>query len=108
MISACEQCGRNRLVDLQNLQSLNQWQGSVKAERKFLLAPDAGGALSQDRPPQHVALLIGPEGGLEDSEIAQCLKKGFEGLQLGPRVLRTETAPLAAISILQFIWGDMA
>jgi 16S rRNA (uracil1498-N3)-methyltransferase len=54
-----------------------------------------------------VSLLIGPEGGLSDSEIDFALNNGFNPLTLGPRVLRTETAPLAAISILQSLWGDM-
>ena len=54
-----------------------------------------------------VSLLVGPEGGLSDSEIDLSLNSGFEPLTLGPRVLRTETAPLAAISILQSLWGDM-
>ena len=107
MISACEQCGRNRLVELQNLQALHQWQSTVSAEKKLLLAPEASQTLDSTTSPKSVALLIGPEGGLDDSEIHLCLASGFNGLQLGPRVLRTETAPLAAISILQFVWGDM-
>ena len=55
-----------------------------------------------------MALLIGPEGGLDDGEILAAERAGFQPLQLGPRVLRTETAPLAAIAILQARWGDMA
>ena len=54
-----------------------------------------------------LALLIGPEGGLGDAEIQQAEEAGYESLRLGPRVLRTETAPLAAIAILQGRWGDM-
>ena len=55
-----------------------------------------------------ISLLIGPEGGLSDAEIAAAEGAGFAPLALGPRVLRTETAPLAALSILQYHWGDMA
>ena len=58
-------------------------------------------------PSGQVALLIGPEGGLSEREIEQAISLGFSPLALGPRVLRTETAPLAAISILQSLWGDM-
>ena len=50
---------------------------------------------------------MGPEGGLSDNEISRAMDKGFAALTLGPRVLRTETAPLAAISIMQSVWGDM-
>ena len=57
--------------------------------------------------PNAVTLLIGPEGGLSDAEIDAAEGAGFQSLALGPRVLRTETAPVAALSILQFHWGDM-
>ena len=55
----------------------------------------------------NIALLVGPEGGLNNNEIEQALANGFQAMALGPRVLRTETAPLAAISIIQSVWGDM-
>jgi 16S rRNA (uracil1498-N3)-methyltransferase len=54
-----------------------------------------------------IGLLVGPEGGLSQAEIDRALDNNFQALALGPRVLRTETAPLAAISILQSLWGDM-
>lgn len=107
MVSACEQSGRNRLVEIGPLQPLSQWRDNLTSERKLVLHPTAARQLSGDSPGS-VALLIGPEGGLSDNEVQDCLDRGFAGLQLGPRVLRTETAPLAAISILQFCWGDMA
>jgi 16S rRNA (uracil1498-N3)-methyltransferase len=62
--------------------------------------------LPQNKSTQSVALLIGPEGGLNDDEIAQAVAQHFSPLTLGPRVLRTETAPVAAISLVQFLWGD--
>ena len=55
----------------------------------------------------HVTILVGPEGGLSDGEISLAESNGYSAINLGPRVLRTETAPLAAISILQSLWGDM-
>ena len=54
-----------------------------------------------------MALLIGPEGGLTDDEIAAATDAGFKRIRLGPRVLRTETAPIAALSIIQFLVGDL-
>jgi len=59
-------------------------------------------------PTQGVVLLIGPEGGLSDAEISRARAAGYQGLALGPRVLRTETAPVAALSLLQYLWGDLA
>ena len=106
-ISACEQCGRNRLPVIAGLQELGNWLASTKAERKFVLhhrADSIGGASDK---PASIALLVGPEGGLSDYEISAAEQAGFQSLRLGPRVLRTETAPLAAIAILQAHWGDM-
>jgi 16S rRNA (uracil1498-N3)-methyltransferase len=57
--------------------------------------------------PENAALLIGPEGGLADQEVALACESGFEVLQLGPRVLRTETAPVVALSALSVKWGEM-
>ena len=107
MISACEQCGRNRLVELAPLQSLEHWLGECSAALKLVLQPHDDAPLSARQKPESLALLVGPEGGLSAEEIDSSLASGFTSLRLGPRVLRTETAPLAALSILQFHWGDM-
>ena len=107
MISACEQCGRNDLVTINAAQSLAQWRGDLNTELKLVLCPAVAGDIAADAAGE-IALLVGPEGGLSDAEIDQCLQQGFAALQLGPRVLRTETAPIAAISILQYRWGDMS
>jgi len=106
-ISACEQCGRNRLPAIEALQDVASWLASTDAARKFVLhhrADSIGGAGDK---PASIALLVGPEGGLSDQEISAAEQAGFQSLCLGPRVLRTETAPLAAIAILQAHWGDM-
>lgn len=106
-IAACEQCGRNRLPEIAAIQTLAQWLEQTTADRKFVLHHRTDAALTSAVIPTSVALLIGPEGGLAESEIAAAERRQFAPLQLGPRVLRTETAPLAAISILQFLWGDL-
>jgi 16S rRNA (uracil1498-N3)-methyltransferase len=105
-ISACEQCGRNRTPIIHPLQALNRWLASTVAERKFVLHHRADN-IGTGRAPVSIALLVGPEGGLSESEIGAAAKAGYTALRLGPRVLRTETAPLAAIAILQGWWGDM-
>lgn len=107
-ISACEQCGRNTLPQLDALAQLTDWASAVDAHRKYVLHHRASATAKISEIPSSIALLIGPEGGLTDAEIAGSEQAGFSALALGPRVLRTETAPLAAIAILQARWGDMA
>ena len=106
-ISACEQCGRNIIPAIFQLTDLNSWLESCNAEQKFVLHHRTHKKLEEIDPPESVALLIGPEGGLSAEEITLAESNGFQPLALGPRVLRTETAPLAAISLLQFCWGDL-
>jgi 16S rRNA (uracil1498-N3)-methyltransferase len=107
LISACEQSGRNTLPILHAPVVSQQWISLVQSEKKLVLDPIAAQSLDAAKKPASVALLIGPEGGLTELEIQTAQKNEFNGLQLGPRILRTETAPLAALSILQFVWGDM-
>jgi 16S rRNA (uracil1498-N3)-methyltransferase len=107
-ISACEQCQRNSLPSINAPVKIDQWQDNCDASLKLVLHHRTDQSLSDMPPPNgQVALLIGPEGGLSEREIEQAISLGFSPLALGPRVLRTETAPLAAISILQSLWGDM-
>ena len=105
-ISACEQCGRNRIPDIHPPQTLRDWQGSVRADLKLVLHHRALESTGT-KTPSSLALLVGPEGGLSDTEIQAACSGDFKPLALGPRVLRTETAPLAAIAIAQARWGDM-
>jgi 16S rRNA (uracil1498-N3)-methyltransferase len=79
----------------------------VQADLRLVLHHTAVTRDPGPAPPRSVALLVGPEGGLSEQEIRAAEEAGFASLQLGPRVLRTETAPLAAIAILQARWGDM-
>ena len=106
-IAACEQCGRNRLPAIGAVQALAEWLDHTEADAKFVLHHRTDAALDAAAKPASVALLVGPEGGLSEAEIAAAERKGFAPLRLGPRVLRTETAPLAAISVLQYVWGDL-
>jgi len=107
-IAACEQCQRNRIPAIASPLPLSGWLDTVQAEAKFVLHHRSAIALeTAAEKPKSVALLIGPEGGLSDVEISAAQKKLFAPLRLGPRVLRTETAPIAALSVLQFLWGDL-
>ena len=109
-ISACEQCGRVRIPAVSSPQPLEQWVQSVAAEHKWVLHCDDHGApksVTSMPTPAEVALLIGPEGGLTDQEVTRACENSFEVLQLGPRVLRTETAPVVALSALSVMWGEM-
>lgn len=108
MISACEQSGRAILPLLKPITALTDWQGESPEALNLVLSPARENEQTLEPPAnQMLRLLIGPEGGLSDGEIDAALAAGFQSLQLGPRVLRTETAPLAAISILQHRFGDM-
>ena len=110
-ISACEQCGRVKVPSITPPQSLAVWVENVSAEQKWVLhcADDTSASASAvtHGAPRDAALLIGPEGGLTDQEFAAASAEGFQLLQLGPRVLRTETAPAAALSVLGVFWGEM-
>jgi 16S rRNA (uracil1498-N3)-methyltransferase len=106
IISACEQCQRNLLPELSEPKSYSDWIAQCDAEFKFVLHHRDSKGLPKDEIAKSVALLIGPEGGLDEDEISRAIGSGFSPLTLGPRVLRTETAPVAAISLVQYLWGD--
>jgi 16S rRNA (uracil1498-N3)-methyltransferase len=106
--SACEQCGRNQVPMVAPLEKLENWL--VRPVRpgtlRLMLAPDATATLSVLAPATDIQLLIGAEGGLDPAEMAAAYQAGFQAVRLGPRVLRTETAGLAALAALQMLWGD--
>lgn len=104
-ISACEQCGRSVLPTIHAPVTLDDWLAQVSAELKLVLHPVATPLESHARP-SSLAFLIGPEGGLSDAEVEQAKARGFHAARLGPRVLRTETAPVVALSVAQQLWGD--
>lgn len=107
-ISACEQSGRGRIPSVENPTSITKWLTSITAETRFVLSPHTPTKLPKMLPVNtQIALLIGPEGGLSEKEVKMAEEVGFLALNLGPRILRTETASIAALSILQRLYGDM-
>ena len=108
-VAACEQSGRNRLPLVAHLLDLPQYLALAPQENetRILLAPEAPCSLREmARPTGPVTLLIGPEGGFEEGETSAALAAGFTPLTLGPRVLRTETAGIAALAAIMALWGD--
>ncbi|HEY3732157.1 MAG TPA: 16S rRNA (uracil(1498)-N(3))-methyltransferase [Steroidobacteraceae bacterium] len=116
-IAACEQCGRNRIPRLELITGLSSActaAATVGAlDGKLLLDPEASESLAAVLPSgrsadglERLQLLIGPEGGISPAEFAQAAAAGFRPCRLGPRVLRTETAPLAALAAIQTLAGD--
>ncbi len=105
LISACEQSGRSRLPVLHPIGDVSLW---VKAQSAGLLLDHrATSSLTElEAPNRDIALLVGPEGGLSDAERELAVSEGFTSVRLGPRILRTETAPLAALAAIQTLWGD--
>jgi 16S rRNA (uracil1498-N3)-methyltransferase len=111
VVSACEQCGRNRVPQVDAPLGLGDAIASLPPDGlRCLLAADAGRSLAEAARagPGAIALLIGPEGGLADTEQKFALANSFAACRLGPRIMRTETAGLAALAALQTIGGDFA
>jgi 16S rRNA (uracil1498-N3)-methyltransferase len=111
--AACEQSGRNTLPIIDSPLSFEAALSAVsKIQCRLLLLPEATTSLAGNLAPTEqtpeIALLVGPEGGLEETEVERALEVGFRAARLGPRVLRTETAGLAALSALQCLAGDFA
>ena len=109
--SACEQCGRNRVPEVAALAGLDRWLGlpAKTGALRLMLAPGAAqtlGDLAVPAPGGEVELLIGAEGGLAPDEVELAAAAGYLAVRLGPRVLRTETAGLAALAAIQCLWGD--
>ena len=108
-ISACEQCGRKSVPLIRPVMSLENWLAEPTDELKLTLHPRAQYSVGTLPEPTHgVRLVIGPEGGLSDDEIALTEQYHFQEMLLGPRVLRTETAALTAITALQCRFGDLS
>jgi len=107
--SACEQCGRNRLPVLSEPMRLADWAASIAADKGVRLAldPKGGTGARELDLADGATLVVGPEGGLSEQDLATLQQAGFAGLRLGPRILRTETAGIAALAALQALNGDL-
>ena len=109
-VAAAEQSGRNRLLHVGPLQDFDGYLARQDLHRRILLTPDAVDSLShwaRHQPPQSVTLMVGPEGGFTPDEVARAAASGVLMLNMGARVLRTETAGLAALACLNAVWGEM-
>jgi 16S rRNA (uracil1498-N3)-methyltransferase len=110
LVSACEQCGRNVVPELAAPQAVIDWLGTLPPRRtdegRILLSPRAAARLAELPRPAAATLLAGPEGGFTEVESGLAQQRGFVAVRLGPRVLRTETAALAALAAMQTLWGD--
>jgi 16S rRNA (uracil1498-N3)-methyltransferase len=108
-ISACEQCGRNRVPVIHPVSGLADWLGahpSTQAELRVILSAGAAMRLRDLSPATRVQLLAGPEGGFTPEEVELAQACDFTAVRLGPRILRTETAAIAALAAIHTLWGD--
>jgi len=105
-LAACEQCGRNRVPEVRAALGFLSWVALPSEARRWLLAPEAPPLAAQAAPDGPLELLVGPEGGLSARERDLATSQGFTPLGLGPRILRTETAPLTALAAIHALWGD--
>lgn len=108
--SACEQSGRVRRVEVLTPLTLEQWLRDLPilavGELRLVLHPRAAQPLASHQRPERLCLMVGPEGGFSDAEIDLACQYQFHSTLIGPRVLRTETAPIVALSLAQSLWGD--
>jgi 16S rRNA (uracil1498-N3)-methyltransferase len=107
-IAACEQCGRNRVPTVAPILDLAQYLAVSRAHNgpRFVCLPQGGQRLREWPAPSGASLLVGPEGGFEESELLAIAAAGLQTISLGPRVLRTETAGPAALAAIMALWGD--
>ncbi|HWJ04239.1 MAG TPA: 16S rRNA (uracil(1498)-N(3))-methyltransferase [Steroidobacteraceae bacterium] len=107
--AACEQCGRSVLPEVRPPQELARHLATAARDgERYVLSPTGATSLAGlTGVGPRVELLIGPEGGLEDTEIERAVASGYAPVRLGPRVLRTETAGIVALAVLQARWGDL-
>jgi 16S rRNA (uracil1498-N3)-methyltransferase len=108
-VAACEQSGRDRLPGIDAPLSMADFLGAVDTRATRVLLSPAGSLRIADLPPPAagVVVLIGPEGGLAEGELRAALAAGFLAVRLGPRIMRTETAAVAALTLLQHQFGDL-
>jgi 16S rRNA (uracil1498-N3)-methyltransferase len=105
-VAAAEQCGRTRVPEVRPTLSFMNWIAAPAEVPRWILVRGAPPLAAHSPPPSRLELVVGPEGGLAERELSLALDRGCEPLSLGPRVLRTETAPLAALATIHALWGD--
>jgi len=114
VINACEQSGRTVIPDILPIQNFQAWLTENQTKNDLfglVLDPYSANSITDIKQPVAttvIHILIGPEGGLTDDEVAQAKQAGLNPVQFGPRILRTETAGPAALAILQTLWGDFS
>jgi len=110
IVAASEQCGRNRLAQLSPLMDFERFVATQDGQPRILFSPRATQSLAdwaRAAGPQAATLMVGPEGGFSEQEEQTAIRAGALALSLGPRVLRTETAGLAAVAALNALWGQL-
>lgn len=108
MLSACEQCGRNRLVQFTAIMPLTTWLTQPQPGSCLVLSPPAHNTLFEViQSVNAITVLVGAEGGLSEMEIQQAIQAGYRDIQFGPRILRTETAATAILALCQAWQGDL-
>jgi 16S rRNA (uracil1498-N3)-methyltransferase len=109
VVSACEQCGRSVVPEVREPLDFARYLAEApQLGGRMVLSPTGAESLAGLASlPNRVELLIGPEGGLDDGELVRAVAAGFAPVRLGPRVLRTETAGVVALTVLQARWGDL-
>ena len=105
-IAACEQSGRNTLAEVRPTLTFQAWMSAESDVRRWMLVPGAEPLAAQAPPDDAVEILVGPEGGLSEREDDIARSRGCHPVALGPRILRTETAPIAALAAMHALWGD--
>jgi 16S rRNA (uracil1498-N3)-methyltransferase len=105
-VAASEQCGRTRIPEVRPTLGFPSWLAAPARAPRWMLAPDGTPIGKHPAAPPALELVVGPEGGFSERERALLLDHGCEGVSIGPRVLRTETAPLAALAAIHALWGD--
>jgi 16S rRNA (uracil1498-N3)-methyltransferase len=108
IVAASEQSGRNRLAHLAPVDEFKDWVAQQDLHRRVILTPRANESLAdwaRHQPPQALTIMVGPEGGFSEEEENLALAHGALALSMGPRILRTETAALAALAMLAAVWG---
>jgi 16S rRNA (uracil1498-N3)-methyltransferase len=104
-VSACEQSGRNAIPEVRPTLAFLTWIAEPATQPRWMLKPGAPALTSRAPPAGPFELVVGPEGGFSEREL-DLAESRFEMVSLGPRVLRTETAPIAALAAIQALWGD--